>query len=67
MIEAVVYAICVLGWGMQLWFGVAVLGIPPNYELVFRGKSPLKYAIVMLFEFLIAAVIGWFRMKAGMR
>jgi hypothetical protein len=66
MIKPIVCSILLLGWGMQLWFGVAVVGVPPNHELVFREKAPLKYSLVMFIELLIGLVIGWYEVQAGM-
>ena len=66
VIETIVWVICVIGLGMQFWFGVAVVGIPANHDVVFRDKSPVKYWLVMLTESLIGAIIAWFRINAGM-
>ena len=67
MIGSIVAAICLLGWGMQLWFGVAVLGMPGNHEVVMREESPRKFWMIVITELAVGLIIGSYRIQAGMR
>jgi hypothetical protein len=65
MIPQIVAAICLVGWCMQLWFGVAVFGRPGNHELVFREKSPVMFWCIVLAELAIPIIIVWYQVQAG--
>jgi len=65
MIAWIVGTICLLSWCLQIWFGVAVCGLPGNHELVFREKSPVKFWIIILLEIAVVPLIAWYKLEAG--
>lgn len=65
MIPQVVAVICIAGWCMQLWFGIAVFGRPGNHELVYREKSPVMFWTIVLAELAIPVIIGLYVFAAG--
>jgi len=66
MIAWIVGAVCLLGWSMQIWFGVAVYGRPGNHELVFREKSPVKFWTIIFLEMAVVPLIAWYKLEAGL-
>ena len=65
MIPQIVAAICIVGWCMQVWFGIAVFGRPGNHQLVYRDKLPLMFWTIVLAELAIPVIIAWYALAAG--
>ena len=65
LIPFLVQAVFVLGFFAQLWFGIAILGRPGNHEVVYREKSPVKYWLIILAEFVVGIAILKFQCASG--
>lgn len=64
LIPYLVQGLFLLGFLVQLWFGIAILGRPGNHEVVYREKSPVKFWLIILAELAVGMVIGLYQYDA---